>query len=154
MYDKGIDKKAVVGVLNKILALELAGVVRYTHYSLMIYGYNRIPIVGWLRGEATTAIEHAQLAGEMITSMGEHPTLGIGPLLETHNHDIGAILKESMEIEREALKCYKELLDLVKDRSISLEEYARKLIYEEELHEAEVDKMLRKPGDIGAFTGQ
>ncbi len=154
MYNKDIDMKAVVGVLNKILALELAGVVRYTHYSLMIYGYNRIPIVSWLRTEANTAIQHAQSAGEMITSLGEHPTLGIGPLLETHNHDIGAILKESMEIEREALKRYKELLDLVKDRSVTLEEYARKMIYEEELHEAEVDKMLRKPGDIGSFSGQ
>lgn len=146
-----LDKKKVVEVLNKILALELAGVVRYTHYSLMIYGYNRIPIVSWLRGEATISIDHAQQAGEMITAMGEHPTLAIGPLLETHNHDIGDILKESMEIEREALKCYKELLGLVRDYSVTLEEYARKLIFEEEMHEAEVDKMLRKPGDIGSF---
>lgn len=151
MEEQSFDKKRVVEVLNKILALELAGVVRYTHYSLMIYGYNRIPIVSWLRGEATTSIDHAQQAGEMITAMGEHPTLAIGPLLETHNHDIGDILKESMEIEREALKCYKELLGLVKDRSVTLEEYARKLIFEEEMHEAEVDKMLRKPGDIGSF---
>ena len=154
MKEKSIDKKKVVAVLNKILALELAGVVRYTHYSLMIYGYNRIPIVSWLRGEATTSIDHAQQAGEMITAMGEHPTLAIGPLLETHNHDVGAILKESMEIEREALKCYKELLSLVKDRSVTIEEYARKLIYEEEMHEAEVDKMLRKPGDIGSFAAR
>lgn len=152
MKEKSIEKKKVLDVLNKILALELAGVVRYTHYSLMIYGYNRIPIVSWLRGEATTSINHAQQAGEMITAMGEHPTLAIGPLLETHNHDVGAILKESMEIEREALKRYKELLGLVKDRSVTLEEYARKLIYEEEMHEAEVDKMLRKPGDIGSFA--
>jgi bacterioferritin len=153
MYEKEIDRKAVVGVLNKILALELAGGVRYTHYSLMIYGYNRIPIVSWLRTEGSTSMLHAQQAGEMITALGEHPNLGIGPLLETHNHDIGAILKESMELEREALKCYKELLDLVRDRSVTLEEYARKMVYEEEMHAAEVDKMLRKPGDIGAFSG-
>jgi bacterioferritin len=152
MKEKSIDKKKVVAVLNKILALELAGVVRYTHYSLLIYGYNRIPIVSWLRGEATTAIDHAQQAGEWITALGEHPTLGIGPLLETHNHDIGDILKESLEAEREALRCYKQLLELVKDRSVTLEEYARRLIYEEEMHETEVDKMLRKPGDIGSYS--
>ncbi|HLU69943.1 MAG TPA: bacterioferritin, partial [Fibrobacteria bacterium] len=35
------NKDAVVRALNKILELELAGVVRYTHYSLMVYGYNR-----------------------------------------------------------------------------------------------------------------
>ena len=39
------DTKHAVEILNKIMEHELAGVVRYTHYSLMVYGYNRIPIV-------------------------------------------------------------------------------------------------------------
>ena len=147
-----MDKKAVVGVLNKILEIELANVVRYTHYSLMVFGYNRIPIVSWLRNEATTSIGHAQQAGEWITALGEHPSLGIGPLLETHNHDIGAILKESLDLEAQGLTLYKELLDLVKDDHLALEEYSRKMIYEEETHVAEVDKMLRKPGDVSSFT--
>jgi hypothetical protein len=33
-----IDKGAVVAHLNKILEMELAGVVRYTHYALLSYG--------------------------------------------------------------------------------------------------------------------
>jgi len=28
---------------------KLAGVIHYTHYSLMVFGYTRIPIVAWLR---------------------------------------------------------------------------------------------------------
>ena len=39
-------------LLNKILELELAGVVRYTHYSFMVFGHSRIPIVSWLRDQA------------------------------------------------------------------------------------------------------
>jgi bacterioferritin len=35
--DKAIQK------LNEILELEMSGVVRYTHYSLMIIGHNMIP---------------------------------------------------------------------------------------------------------------
>lgn len=147
-----MNTKAVVNVLNKILEIELANVVRYTHYSLMVFGYNRIPIVSWLRSEAMISIQHAQEAGEWITTLGEHPSLGIGPMLETHNHDIGAILKESLDLEIEGLKFYKDLLDLVKDDHLALEEYARKMIYEEENHVAEVDKMLRKPGDVSSFT--
>jgi bacterioferritin len=146
-----MDSKKIVKVLNQIMEMELAGVVRYTHYSLMVYGYNRIPIVAWLRGEAATAMGHATEAGELVTHLGEHPSLGIGPLLETHEHDIGAILRESMEHEAAALELYKELLAAVEGESVMLEEYARKMIEEEERHLGEVDKMLRAPGDIGTF---
>jgi bacterioferritin len=146
------DKKAVVEVLNRILELELAGVVRYSHYSLMVYGYNRIPIVSWLLEQANEGLAHAHQAGEMITQLGAHPSLSIGPLLETHKHDIGDILRESLEHESVALKAYQELLNLVKDRSVWLEEYVRDMIYKEEQHRGEVDKMLRKPGDIEVFS--
>jgi bacterioferritin len=151
MADETFDRDAVVAVLNKVLEVELAGVVRYTHYSLMVYGYTRIPIVSWLRDQATEALSHAQEAGEMITHFGGHPSLAIGPLLETHKHDIGAILRESLEAEREGLRLYNELLGLVEGRSIFLEEYARRLIFAEEQHLGDVDKMLRKPGELGVF---
>lgn len=144
MNEQPFDKKVVVQILNRILETELAGVVRYTHYSLMVFGYNRIPIVSWLREQASTSITHAQQAGEFIT--------GIGHLLETHNHDIGAILKESLQFEQEGLQLYRNLLELVRDKSITLEEYARKLIAEEQMHVNEVDKMLRKPGDVASVT--
>lgn len=145
-----IDKKAVIAALDKILEAELAGVVRYTHYSFMIFGYNRIPIVSWLRGQASESMAHAQEAGELITALGGHPSLGIGHLLETHKHDIGQILAEALEHEREGLSHYHQLLKLVEGRSIMLEEYARKMIAEEEGHICEVEKMLRKPGELDA----
>lgn len=138
-----LDKK-IADTLNQILERELAGVVRYTHYSLMIYGYNRIPIVSWFRKQADESLAHAQDAGELLTNYGEHPSLKIGPLLETHKHDMESILKESLEAEHEALELYRNLLTQVKDQDIVLEEYARKMIVAEEAHAAEVEKMLRK----------
>jgi bacterioferritin len=84
----------------------------------------------------------------MITHLGAYPSLGIGRLLDSHKHDIGKILVESMEHEAAALVLYKELLSAVEGRSVMLEEYARQLIYAEELHGGEVDKMLRRPGEI------
>jgi bacterioferritin len=148
-----VDTKKVVPLLNRILESELAGVVRYTHYSFMVYGYNRIPIVSWLRDQATESMAHAQEAGEIITAMGEHPSLAIGQLLETHKHDVGDILREALENERNAIKLYRELLALVEGKSVWLEEYARKMISQEEMHAFEVDKMLRKPGDVKSFAG-
>lgn len=147
-----IDKEKVVAVLNRILEMELAGVVRYTHYSLLVFGYGRIPIVSWLRQQANESLLHAQQAGELITHLGAYPSLSIGPLLDSYQHDIGAMLRESLESEGAALKLYKGLLDLVRDRSVLLEEYARQMIHAEELHAGEVDKMLRKPGDVAAFS--
>ena len=143
-----VEKDKVCHLLNRILEMELAGAVRYTHYSLMVYGYNRIPIVGWLREQATESLTHAQQAGEMITSMGEHPSLGIGALLETHKHDIGDILRESLDHERAGIQLYRDLLAMVEGKSVWLEEYARQMISQEETHAFEVDKMLRRPGDL------
>ncbi|PWC42105.1 ferritin-like domain-containing protein [Azospirillum sp. TSO22-1] len=145
-----IDKDKVVETLNRILEAELAGVVRYTHYSFLVFGYNRIPIVSWLRGQAAEALTHAQQAGEMITHLGAYPSLAIGRLLDSHQHDIGTILRESLEAEGAALLLYKDLLALVEGRSVMLEEYARQMVHAEEMHAGEVDKMLRKPGDLSA----
>jgi bacterioferritin len=151
MSDTTFDQPAAVALLNEILETELAGVVTYTHYSLMIFGYSRIPIVSWLRSEANTCLAHATAAGELVTHFGEHPSLKIGALLETHQHGINDILLESLEAEKKGLALYNRLLELARDRSVLLEEYARKMIAEEETHLGEVNKMLRKPGEITQF---
>ncbi len=145
------EKQQAIEVLNKILELELAGVVRYTHYALMVFGYNRIPIVSWLQGNGDESLAHARKAGEFVTMLGGHPSLKIGPLLETHKHDIGDILRESLEQESTTLAAYYELMRLTEGKSVALEEYAREMILLEEIHLDEVNKMLRKPGEIEPF---
>lgn len=148
-----VNNAVAIDALNRIMELELAGVVRYTHYSLMVYGYNRIPIVSWLKGNADESLAHAHKAGELVTLMGGHPSLKIGPLLETEQHDIGDILRESLEHEKAALAAYYALLKISEGKSVLLEEFAREMIVQEELHLDEVNKMLRKPGDTAPFKG-
>lgn len=147
-----LDTDEVVKTLNRILEQELAAVVRYTHYSFMVFGFGRIPIVSWLQAQANEALAHAQAAGEMITMLGGYPSLAIGPLLDSHQHDIGTILRESLDAEGAALALYRELLELVRDGSVTLEEYARRMIAAEEMHAGEVDKMLRRPGDVARYA--
>ncbi len=139
-----LDTQKAIEVLNRILELELAGVVRYMHYSFMIFGHHRIPIVGWLRGQADEATAHAVLAGEHVTALGGHPSLKIGRLLETHKHSVDDILKEAHEHEEQGLAEYRELLELVQGKHIMLEEYARDQIAAEEQHLAEIKKMMRR----------
>jgi bacterioferritin len=148
MADEKLNEKEAMAVLNEILELELAGVVRYLHYSLMVFGHARIPIVAWMRQQAQEALDHAAQAGEHITTLGGHPSLKIGKLLETHRHDVEEILKESIEHEVEGIQSYRKLLGLVQGRSVWLEEYARKMIYSEEVHVSDLRKMLRRPGKV------
>lgn len=144
MSESTLNVSVVTELLNRILEMELAGVVRYTHYSFMVFGHNRIPIVSWLRGQATESLTHSQEVGELITHLGEHPSLGIGELLETHKHDIVSILEESLAHESKQMNLYKDLLEQVKDKSVMLEEFARRMVSEEDKHIGEVRKMLRK----------
>ena len=142
------ENEQVIVTLNKILELELAGLVRYQHYSFMIFGHNRIPIVGWLRDQAEESKTHATQAGEHITNLGGHPSLKIGPLLETHKHNVDEILAEALAHEEEGLGEYRKLLKQVEGKSIMLEEYCRDQISAEEEHLAEIRKMMRRPGSI------
>jgi bacterioferritin len=125
------------------MEFELAGVVRYTHYALMVTGPNRIPIVDFFKAQANESLLHAQQVGEILTGLEGHPSLNIAPMEETYKHTVKDILAESLSHETKALKLYKELLDTVQDASVYLEEFARTMIGTEELHTIEIKKMLR-----------
>tara|TARA_B100001123_G_C14811445_1_gene828499 strand:+ start:112 stop:534 length:423 start_codon:yes stop_codon:yes gene_type:complete len=138
-----MNKESVISKLSEVFVLELSGVIRYTHYSLMIFGPNRLPLIDFFKAQASESLMHANLAGEHITGLGGHPPLNIENIKETFKHDITEILKETLDHERAAIKVYYELLDLINDESVYLEEYARTMIGQEELHVLEVEKMLK-----------
>jgi len=143
-----MDTDAVIEDLNAVLEMELAGVCRYLHYSLMVFGHARIPIIQWMRDQATEGMNHAAMAGEHVTTLGGHPSLKIGKLTESHKHDTEQILREALEHEHATLEVYYRLLDRVVDKNVWLEEYSREQIQLEEQHIAEVEKMLRRPGEL------
>ena len=130
-------------ILNEIMEYELAGVVRYTHYSLMVTGPYRLPIVEFLKEQANESLMHAQQAGELLTGLDGHPSQKIAKIEETHKHSIKDILEESLAHEIHALNLYKNLLEIVEGKSVYLEEYTRGLIGQEEAHQLELRKMLK-----------
>lgn len=140
---RDLDKGKSAELLNSIMEFELAGVVRYTHYSLMVTGPNRIPIVQFFKAQADESLLHAQQAGEILTGLEGHPTLKVAPIEETNQHSVPDLLKESLNHEAKALELYKKFLETVENASIYLEEYARTMIGQEELHNMEIKKMLR-----------
>jgi bacterioferritin len=133
----------VLTTLGAIFQLEMAGVMRYMHYSFMIMGHNRIPIQAWFRAQATESMEHAIILGEKITAMGGHPPLVSEAVQDTTSHKVEEILKESLEFEKRALEKYKHLVRIAGD-DIAIEEMARTFVRTETEHIEEVQKMLRK----------
>lgn len=139
---KNLNENRVCEILNKIVEMEMAGVVRYAHSSLMVAGPYRIPIVAFLQEQANESLAHALQAGEYITGLGGHPSQEIAHIEDVNDHSIRQILEESLEHEQKAVEMYKELLMEVVDASIMLEEYARGQIGMEEQHALEIKKML------------
>jgi bacterioferritin len=142
-----LDLDSTVETLNEIVELELAGVVRFTQYSLMVFGHARIPIMHWMREQAQQSLAHAIQAGEEVTALGANVSLKIGELVGTHHASVDDILQEMLIQERRGIDLYRQLLTLAEGRNVSLEELARQMIRSEELDVAEIEKMLRKRGD-------
>ena len=137
-----INTPKVIEILNKVMQYELSGVVRYTHYSLMITGRDRLSLSAFFKEQANESLLHAQEAGELVTGLGGHPSVSISNIEETNNHHAKDLLTESLEHEENAVSIYKELLNSVKDKSIYIEEYARGMIKAEEVHSLEIRKMF------------
>ncbi len=139
-----MNKKKIINKLSEIFNLELTGVTRYTHYALMIFGSNRLPLIDFYRPQAKASLMHADMVGEHITGLGGHPPLNTENIKETHKHKIEDILYETLQHEKKAIDTYYQLLDLVKDKRGYLEEFERSMIGQEELHVLEVEKMLKE----------
>ena len=137
------ENKKVLEVLNLIFQAEMAGVVRYLHYSFMIMGHNRIPIQKWFRDQAQEATDHTIQIGEKITSLGGHPPMILAKVEESNKHDVNQILKESLAYEEKTLELYIQLVKL-SSHDIALEEFARTFVKDETDHVDEMKKMLRR----------
>ena len=146
------DKKAVADALNRILQMELAGTVLYTHYALVVCGNDCLPFIKWLEGQADESLRHAKTAGSLLTQLGAHPSLGIAHVSEIEHEDTNSILRASLAFEKTALSHYVTLLEMVQgDTNAMLEEYARQHVYLEMQHIGEIEKMLRRPGDLKKY---
>ena len=140
---KDLNSNQVISLLNNILEYELAGVVKYTHFALMVTGPNRLTLDKFFKSQASESLDHAQQAGELLTGLGGHPSQKIPKIEETNKHSINDLLNESLLHETKAIDLYKELLNCSEGKSLYIEEYAREMIKQEEMHSIEIKKMLR-----------
>ena len=140
---KNIDQKKINSILNEIMEYELAGVVKYTHFALMVTGPSRLILDKFFKSQAEESLLHAQQAGELLTGLGGHPSQKIPSISESNKHSVKDLLVESLNHEEKAISLYNDLLKCSENKSLYIEEYSREMIKTEEMHSIEIKKMLR-----------
>lgn len=126
------DNKKILGALNEGLEREMSNVVSYLHYSFMVRGVNRGPLVTFFREQAQESFQHATKLGEKIVALGGHPSVRIEPIKETKKHKPDEMLREELGREKEEVKRYRALLRLVDADDIALRVMLEEMIAEEQ----------------------
>jgi bacterioferritin len=137
------NKDKIIDILNEIMKYELSGVVRYTHYALMVTGRDRLSLTQFFKEQATESLLHAQQAGELVTGWADIHLWKFLSLKNQINIILSSFLMKVQLHEKNAVSLYKDLVNEVDGESIYLEEYGREMIKTEEIHSIEIQKMLK-----------
>jgi bacterioferritin len=121
----GLDTVATVEALNRILHVELSGVMQHYHHHWMSR---------WLQSSRPRAIA----IGQHIASLTGGPSVGVDRLMDDALASAQDILDGVRGYEQRRVEEYRKLLELVAGRSEGLEAFARAQIAAEERHAAEL----------------
>ena len=90
---------------------------------------------------------HAVEAGEEVTSKGDRVSLALAEATGVYHDHGDDIMKEMLVHERKGIRLYRQLLEMVTGSEISLEEFARQKIRNEEVQVSEIEKIFKRRGD-------
>lgn len=116
------NQDKAINFLQQILEFELAGVVRYTTYSLIVNNSGENQIIDFLREQAEESLLHSQKVGEVLVSINGNPQPRITPIPELENYSVQNILNASLAHEKQALGLYQKLLDALKGSNSDIED--------------------------------
>jgi bacterioferritin len=136
------NRAKTINYLQQILEFELAGVVRYTTYSLMVNNTDKNEIVDFLREQAEESLFHSRKVGEVLVSINGNPQARITPIAELESYSVKDILSASLTHEKQALGLYEKLLDALKGSNSEIEEFISNMIEEEGHHTQELAEMI------------
>ncbi|AFY53793.1 bacterioferritin (cytochrome b1) [Rivularia sp. PCC 7116] len=136
------NRDKTINFLQQILEFELAGVVRYTTYSLMVNNSEKNEIVDFLREQAEESLFHSQKVGEALVSINGNPQPRITPIAELESYSVKDILNASLAHEKQALGLYEKLLDTLKGSNSDIEKFVTNMIHEEGHHAQELAEMI------------
>ena len=122
---QALDRDATVEVLNRILHVELSGVMQHFHHRWMS---------NWLQSSRPRAIA----IGQHIASLTGGPSMGVDALMDDALASAENMMDAVRGYEQRRVEEYRKLLELVAGRSEGLEAFARAQIAAEDRHAAEL----------------
>ena len=125
--------------LNKALGLELAAVIQYSQHSYLVTGHEREVFKGWFRDQAEEAQDHADKLGDKIVALGGVPA--IEPAMIRQSVDLSEMLKQDLELEREALAIYMAAWGACDDSDLPQKFWLEGQISDEQMHVEELEKL-------------
>lgn len=137
-----MDKKKLVKLLNTALEHEMSSMVRYLHHSFIVSGPQRGPLTEFFRAKVNDSAKHAVSLGDKITAMGGHPSVNVTEIYEPGDQTIKEILEEDLQMEKDHVKLYEDILSEVKD-NVALRVYIENMVCEEQEHADELEMYIR-----------
>jgi bacterioferritin len=125
--------------LNKALSYELAGVIQYSQHSYLVTGKDREVFKGWFRDQAEEAQDHAEVLGDKVVALGGIPT--VEPAMIRQSVNIDEMLKQNLELEREAMAAYMAAWAACDDNDLPQKFWLEGQISDEQMHIEELEKL-------------
>ena len=132
-------RKELVENLNRALSHELAAVIQYSQHSYLVTGQEREVFKDWFRDQAEEAQDHAESLGDKIVALGGVPTVEPGTIRQSV--DVAEMLKQDLELEREALNVYMQAWASCDENDLPQKFWLEERIAEEQVHVEELEKL-------------
>jgi|SRR5690606_9346057 len=100
--DEGMKK--VIEHLNRALSIEYSAVIQYTQHSALVQGTDRAVYEEFFEDSSKEARSHAKRVSDWIVSLGGVPTIEAAHIRQAT--EIGEMLRQDLETEKEALAAY------------------------------------------------
>lgn len=125
--------------LNSALSLELAGIIQYSQHSYLVTGVEREVYKEFFRDNAGEAQDHAEFLGDKIVALGGIPT--VEPAMIRQSTDLKEMLKQDLELEREAMTAYMAAWSSCGDDDLPTKFWLEGQIADEQTHIEELEKL-------------
>jgi len=128
--------------LNRVLSLELAGVIQYLQHSFLVTGQEREVFCEFFRDMSGEARDHAALLGDKIVALGGIPTVEPGDIRQSTA--LAEMLHQGLELERAALDAYVAAWRSCTDNELGTRFLLEERIAQEQRHIEEFEKLTNE----------
>ena len=135
------DRDEIVEDLNRLMAEEVEAFLRYFQMRYRLRGVDRLAAEKLFDEGTRETLEHAEAIAKQIRALGHIPQLKVELELRGGPTYLQEAVAEMLEVERQALDAYKEVLPRVTGDTM-LEDFIRKQISVETEHVQEIATLL------------